>query len=88
MGTGRKRWQRLDVTLATALTIHEAGLCSGCGQPRSLSHDPDMTGMFAVRESQCVACEVLDRDRESDRAKHRMPGTKVFVALADRIRGR
>lgn len=48
--------------LALALAIHEATLCSGCGQELHLSMDPDLADEWTTAQpDRCHACTALSR---------------------------
>lgn len=64
-------WRALphvDRMLALALAIHEATLCSGCGQDMAYSMDPDLADEWTTgHPDRCFACTALER--ASDRVK-------------------
>jgi hypothetical protein len=75
--TGRKRWSVKDRMLALALTIHEDGLCPGCGQPRDRSWNEDMEGEFKVFRATCQGCQALHLEQDGHGA--RRPAETLFV---------
>lgn len=78
MGCGMQgTWSDRDRLLLVALTLHEQGICQGCGQPRSISHDGLRAGEFDVLTDTCLGCESLETHREHDKSKAR--GQKSFV---------
>lgn len=74
---GRTEWTLRDRILALALHLYEDGLCSGCGQPASRAHNPDMEGYYAPVTVRCEACAV--REREAGE-KH---GQGVLIGVVD-----
>jgi hypothetical protein len=81
LDTGRARehgWGEKDVLLAMALTVHEDGLCRGCGHPveecTSPAADPDnreSTHTYLVGPpTRCHACTALAKAEDA----HRNPG--------------
>jgi ribosomal protein L37E len=77
MGVRVKRWGRLDVAMATALTIHDQGLCSGCGQPRHRAYTEDTLGVYEVHTVECNACGALEN--HGNQKRKAMPGEKPYV---------
>ena len=64
--------------LALALAIHEATVCSGCGQDMAYSMDPDLEDEWTTSHpTRCYACTALER--QSDRVKD--SGTEHTSAL-------
>ena len=67
-GTGDGVWSDVDRLLAEALTMYEAALCDGCGQPlhesTSPDADPDNRSSSMRYEvpppMRCFACTALD----------------------------
>ncbi len=75
-----KKWTMRDRAFALALTLYEADLCNGCGQPMSLSsgehpHDYD------IRDTRCMACAELEEFQQSEKSKNLEPGTKTYVVV-------
>lgn len=69
--------------LALALAIHEATLCSGCGQDMAYSMDPDLADEWSTTDpTRCHACTALERasdrvgDTEHARALRFTPGLR------------
>jgi len=52
-------WLPEDIEAALEWARAADSLCSGCGQPRDSSFDPDGPA-YKVRELRCRACEVRD----------------------------
>lgn len=51
-----------DRLLAVALTIYEAGICPGCGQPLRESTDPDLEERWTTDlPHRCHACTAIAR---------------------------
>lgn len=73
------RWTARDRLLAVALTLHEQGLCGGCGHPRSISFDPTREGEFELQSETCLACEARDREQSGEHTPKPQPGAKTFV---------
>lgn len=63
--------------LTLALTVYEESLCSGCGQDKSISYNPDAEGWFEAREVTCAGCAAQQRHGEG--SKSQTPGGKLFV---------
>lgn len=40
--------------------------CSGCGQPKHESWNPDSAGWYEVKEATCQGCAALEQRRELD----------------------
>lgn len=82
MGIGEQGvWSEKDRLLLVALTLHEQGVCSGCGQPRSIGHDiANHAGEFDVHTDVCQGCEALETHREHETQTPR--GQKVYVIHA------
>lgn len=61
-------WRALphvDRMLALALAIHEATVCSGCGQDMAYSMDPDLEDEWTTSHpTRCYACTALERADE------------------------
>lgn len=77
-----KKWSQKDRALALALTLYEADLCQGCGQPMSLSsgeHPHD----YEVRNTRCMACAEIEEFQDSGKAKTLDSGTKTYVVVDD-----
>ena len=51
-------WLPTDTALATALTLHEAAVCPGCGLPQHVGHDSSL-GWELDDPSRCHACTHL-----------------------------
>lgn len=70
------KWSNKDRAFALALTLYEADLCQGCGQPMSLS-----TGKHAhtyqIERIECEACAEIEDDREGSRKPK--SGEKTYV---------
>lgn len=72
-----QRWTQHDSSLAVALTLHEATLCPGCGQPLSESTSPDADlgnrhGAYHYEASlpiRCHACTAVDAAAEPYRGE-------------------
>lgn len=64
-GRNPRKWTTKDRLLAIALTIHEDGLCSGCGQPVDRSWNEDMAGEYKAHRRLCQGCQAahLEQDR-------------------------
>lgn len=74
------RWREQDSLLAQALTYYESQLCSGCGQPMSLSMDPASEGKWvAPYPSRCHACTAISH-RVKDYTKADAPEALKFRA--------
>lgn len=63
--------------MAIALTIHEDGLCSGCGQPRERSWNEDMEGEYKAFRVTCQGCQTAAL--EQDAHGHARPAESIFV---------
>jgi hypothetical protein len=74
---GSKKWTPKDRALAVALTIHEDGLCSGCGQPRDRSWNEDMAGEYKAHRVICQGC--MEAHLEQDAHGPRKPAEAIFV---------
>jgi hypothetical protein len=51
--------------LALALTQHEDGLCSGCGQPLDRSWNVDMADYYAAHRRTCLGCQSVADDLDA-----------------------
>lgn len=61
-GAKRLRWSVVDRLLAVALTIYEAGICSGCGQSLRESTDPELEDKWTTDlPHRCHACTAIAR---------------------------
>jgi len=63
--------------LAVALTIHEDGLCSGCGHPRDRSWNEDMEGEYKAHRVLCQGCMAVHLEQDAHGA--RKPAEAIFV---------
>ena len=79
-----EKWTGTDRTLAMALTIYEAGLCGGCGQPLALTHSSDdhKGHGYAVQTYECTSCSELESVSDETK-KADVPGTKRYTVLDD-----
>lgn len=68
------RWTPKNRALALALTIYEAGLCKGCGQPMHESIDEDGP-QYSAEDIHCRGCAIMSQ-AGSDADK---PGTKWYL---------
>lgn len=75
-----KKWTTVDRTFALALSVYEADLCHGCGQPMSLSSG-DHAHDYDIRTTRCMGCAELEEHRDSSKAKDAQSGTKTFVVI-------
>jgi hypothetical protein len=73
------RMTRTDTILAMALTVHEDGLCGGCGQPRDRAWNADMEGHYEAHRATCQACTATHLAKE---AKPLRPAETIFVTDA------
>lgn len=71
-----KKWSNRDRAFALALTLYEADLCSGCGQPMSLSAG-DHPHDYQVERIRCMGCAEIEEDREGSRKPD--SGEKTYV---------
>lgn len=71
-----KKWSSRDRAFALALTLYEADLCNGCGQPMSLSSG-DHPHDYQVERIRCMACAEIEDDREGSRKPE--SGEKTYV---------
>lgn len=69
-----KKWTVKDRSFALALTIYEAELCNGCGQPMSMSTG-ELT--YQIDTITCEACAELEDHRDGS-AEH-VNGEKTYV---------
>ena len=60
-----------------ALTAYEDGMCSGCGQPKDLTYNPDAEGWYEAREVACAGC-AAQHEHGKDQ-KQATPGGKLYV---------
>ena len=74
---GSKKWTRKDRMLAVALTIHEDGLCNGCGQPRDRSWNEDMEGEYKAHRVLCQGCQAAHLEQDAHGPKK--PAESIFV---------
>jgi len=58
-GSKPTRWTVKDRLLALALTVHEDGLCRGCGHPKDRSWNEDMEGEYQAHRVLCQACQAM-----------------------------
>lgn len=58
---GTPTWTQSDTALALALQRIEATKCSGCGQDRRASMNPDQEFSWRVEPLRCHACATRDR---------------------------
>lgn len=72
--------ERRNRLLATALTILEAQICSGCGQPLHESTDPDGPD-YSIEDYECRGCKLVD---ESETGKSDAPGVKWYIDVKRR----
>lgn len=68
-GRSAKKWTPKDRLLAVALTVHEDGLCKGCGQPRDRSWNDDMAGLYVAHRATCQGCLTAHLAKESSPLK-------------------
>lgn len=62
------RWTEHDRTLAVALTLHEAGLCQGCGHPvEETTAGSEAWHYEAPIPHRCHACTALAQRQEEYR---------------------
>lgn len=47
------------------MTIHEDGICKGCGQPRDRSWNGDMEGEYVAHRATCLGCEAAHLAKEA-----------------------
>lgn len=76
---GRKddgTWTDRDRVMALALTMHENGLCSGCGLHRSVTHGLENVGRWGTAEEICHGCAPIDSERDKE-SKETYPGKKL-----------
>lgn len=76
-GTDPGEWSHADRVLAVALVIADQLRCSGCGQPKHESWNPDSDGWYEHREAMCNGCAALERAADGDRKHH--PERKRWV---------
>ena len=56
------RWSATDRLLAVALTIYEASICPGCGQPLRESTDAELEDQWVTDlPHRCHACTAIAR---------------------------
>lgn len=72
-----KKWSGKDRAFALALTVYEADLCNGCGQPMS-NTTGDHPHDYNVDSIRCMACSELEDHREES-SKKPESGEKLFV---------
>ena len=71
-----KKWTARDRAFALALTLYEADLCQGCGQPMSMSSG-DHPHDYDIRTTGCMGCSEIEEHR--DNSKKPLPGEKTYV---------
>jgi hypothetical protein len=75
-GSKRLRWSEVDRLLALALTLYEDGLCSGCGQPKRLTMDPDLADEWTTTDpfvcAGCVTLSVIAKQNKDADHPHSM----------------
>jgi hypothetical protein len=64
--------------LATALTLHESHLCSGCGQPLHESTDEDGPD-YSMENYECRACKLIGSSDIG--GKDEKPGTHWYLEV-------
>lgn len=57
-------WTARDWALQQAVDTLDAQRCSGCGQPRWLSHDKAHARAWKVTAERCFACDAIARRQD------------------------
>lgn len=85
---GEALWTAEDRAWAIALLEHEADACSGCGQPRSESMDPENEFRYEPTVLRCHACKTVAREADSlSESKANLKGLMIGVHLEGGRRG-
>jgi hypothetical protein len=71
-------WTVTDRILGIAYTLSQDLICSGCGQPKHESWNPDSDGYFEIREADCQGCAMLAKDNEAHKDRPD-PARKVWT---------
>jgi len=79
---GEPLWTDEDRGWAIALLEYEADICSGCGQPRSESMDPENEFRYRPTVLRCHACKtVADAADNLSEQKTKTGGLMIGVKL-------
>lgn len=73
------RWGYRNRVLAQALTLYEAGLCKGCGQPLHEATDEDGP-QYSAEDYLCRGCAVM----HGAGSEHDKPGTRWYLDVKRR----
>lgn len=65
-GRETREWTVTDRILAVALTLSADLVCSGCGQPKHESYNPDSDGWYEVHDAVCNACAEVEKDAKAN----------------------
>lgn len=68
VGRSSSRWSELDLLLAEALALYEAGLCKGCGHPLAFTTDDHVHPLdFVTSSVKCAGCAAMKDNPEADK---------------------
>jgi hypothetical protein len=70
-------WTFTDRVLAAASILAEDMRCSGCGQPKMESWNPDSEGYYLAHTATCQGCAALKSHTEDEKEHH--PERKHWV---------
>lgn len=62
------QWDEIDLLLVEALSIHESGVCKGCGHPLMFTTADDVHPRdFIVTSMRCAGCSALKDEPATDK---------------------
>lgn len=64
-GTAPDEWTYVDRVLMIAHVLAGDMLCTGCGQPKHESYNPDSEGWYDVRDATCQGCAAVEQDSKA-----------------------
>lgn len=78
-GAKGKKFTRVDRILMVAYAMMPDLICSGCGQPKHDTLNPDSEGWYDLREEHCNGCVELDKDHKANEGKDIDQARKVYL---------
>lgn len=74
------RWSEEDLGYALAWQAEQDAQCSGCGEPRDESMNPDNETLYAASTTRCYSCAAMARKGKS-LAEGGMEAGGVFLGV-------